>query len=146
MPARPHHANAGAAAKRDRTTAPAKAFAACPEGNEPLVGRSPITATSRERTNGRSRPTTRCSTPSVTVLLNVAGGGAGKPTTEAAIAALFLAARIEAQILVLPRGRDPGAAARTASARTTVVVAAGGDGTVGGVAAGLVGTSTVLGV
>jgi diacylglycerol kinase family enzyme len=83
---------------------------------------------------------------SVTVLLNAAGGRAGKPATEAAIAALFLAARIDAQILVLRRGQDPAEAARAAGARTTVVVAAGGDGTVGGVAAGLVGTSTVLGV
>ncbi len=83
---------------------------------------------------------------SVTVLLNAAGGRAGQPATEAAIAALFLAAKIEAQIVVLTHGQDPAEVARSASARTAVVVAAGGDGTVGGVAAGLVGTSTVLGV
>jgi diacylglycerol kinase family enzyme len=79
----------------------------------------------------------------VTVLLNEAGG---TPVTEAAIAARFLAARIDAQIVVLSRGRDPAEAARAASAHATVVVAAGGDGTVGAVAAGLAGTSTVLGV
>jgi diacylglycerol kinase family enzyme len=83
---------------------------------------------------------------SVTVLLNATSGQAGKPGAEAVIAALFLAARIEAQILVLAKGQDPADAARAAAMRTTVVVAAGGDGTVSGVAAGLVGTSTVLGV
>ncbi len=85
-------------------------------------------------------------TSSVTVLLNATSGDAAHPATGAAIAALFLAAGIDAQIVNVPKGQDPAEAARAARARTTVVIAAGGDGTVSGVAAGLAGTSTILGV
>ena len=59
---------------------------------------------------------------------------------------LFLAAGSEALIVELQRGQDPAEVARAASARTSIVVAAGGDGTVSRVAAGLVGTPAVLGV
>lgn len=82
----------------------------------------------------------------VTVLLNAAGGHAGDRATPAAIAALFLAAGIDAQIVTLSPGQDPAEGARAASARTSIVVAAGGDGTVSGVAAGLAGGPTILGV
>jgi diacylglycerol kinase family enzyme len=81
----------------------------------------------------------------VTVLLNPAAGG-GAEGLKADIAELFLAAGSEALIVELRRGQDPAGAARAASARTSIVVAAGGDGTVSAVAAGLVGTPATLGV
>jgi diacylglycerol kinase family enzyme len=80
----------------------------------------------------------------VTVLLNSTAGGADE--RKADIAELFLAAGSEALIVELPRGQDPAEVARAASARTSIVVAAGGDGTVSRVAAGLVGTPAMLGV
>jgi diacylglycerol kinase family enzyme len=80
----------------------------------------------------------------ITVLLNPLAAGAAE--LEADIAALFLAAGSEARIVKLERGQDLATLARAASARTSIVVAAGGDGTVSGVAAGLVGTPAMLGV
>jgi diacylglycerol kinase family enzyme len=65
---------------------------------------------------------------------------------EAHVAALFRAAGFEAQIVIMQKGQDPTATARAASARAEIVVAAGGDGTVSGVAAGVMGTAAVLGV
>src|SRR6202043_1680424 len=65
---------------------------------------------------------------------------------KADIAELFRAAGSQALVIELRRGQDPAEAARAASARTSIVVAAGGDGTVSGVAAGLVGTPATLGV
>ena len=82
---------------------------------------------------------------SVTVLLNATSGKAGS-TTAAAITDLFLAAGIEARVVSLTRGQNLSDAVREAVSRSPVVVAAGGDGTVSGVAGGLAGTSTVLGV
>jgi diacylglycerol kinase family enzyme len=76
--------------------------------------------------------------------LNSKAGGAGR--VKADIAARFLAAGCDAEVVALQRGQDPAEAARTAGARAAVVVAAGGDGTVSGVAAGLVGTNALLGV
>jgi diacylglycerol kinase family enzyme len=81
----------------------------------------------------------------VTVLLNPAAGG-GSDRLKADIAELFLAAGSEALIVEVQRGQDPADAARAASARTSIVVAAGGDGTVSSVAAGLLGTPAMLGV
>ena len=80
------------------------------------------------------------------MLLNAAAVGAGKPHSAAAIAQLFLAAGSGARITVLQRGEDFTDAARTAASRASIVVAGGGDGTVSGVAAGLIGTPAVLGV
>ena len=80
------------------------------------------------------------------MLLNPAAVGPGKPSTEADIAGLFLAAGCKAEITTLPRGQDPSVAARKAGVRASIVVAGGGDGTVSGVAAGLIGTPAVLGV
>jgi diacylglycerol kinase family enzyme len=82
---------------------------------------------------------------SVTVLLNAASGKAAS-TTEAGIIALFLAVGIDAQVVSLDHGRSPADAARAAMSRTGVVVAAGGDGTVSGVAGALAGTPATLGV
>jgi diacylglycerol kinase family enzyme len=81
----------------------------------------------------------------VTVLLNPAAGGADGLRADD-IAERFLAVGSEALIVELRRGQDPAEVARAASARTSIVVAAGGDGTVSRVAAGLVGTPGVLGV
>jgi diacylglycerol kinase family enzyme len=80
----------------------------------------------------------------VTVLLNPAAAGAGTLNEE--IAALFRAAGSDALIVELRRGQDPAEAARTAGAGASIVVAAGGDGTVSRVASGLIGTGGVLGV
>ena len=82
----------------------------------------------------------------ITVVWNAAGGGAGQPRLATQVADLLSAAGCEPHIVVLRNGQSSVEAARAAGARTPVVVAAGGDGTVSGVAAGLVGTSTVLGV
>jgi diacylglycerol kinase family enzyme len=79
-----------------------------------------------------------------TVLLNPTAVGADE--LKADIAALFLAAGAEALIVDLKPGQDFAEVARAASAHTSIVVAAGGDGTVSRVAAGLVGTPAVLGV
>ena len=65
---------------------------------------------------------------------------------EAHVVALFRAAGCGAQIVILQKGQDPTASALDASARAEIVVAAGGDGTVSRVAAGVIGTSAVLGV
>ena len=80
----------------------------------------------------------------ITVLLNPAAGRADERKAE--IAERFLAVGFEALIVELRRGQDPAEVARTASTRTSIVVAAGGDGTVSRVADGLVGTPAVLGV
>src|ERR1700737_1256885 len=72
----------------------------------------------------------------VIVLLNPAAGGGDPPKTDNA--QLFGAAGSKGVIVELRRGQDPAEAARAASARTSIVVAAGGDGTVSAVAAGLV--------
>jgi len=78
------------------------------------------------------------------VLLNAAAGGAAQMTDR--IAARFLAAGCAAEIVTLQRGQDPAEAARAAAVRAPIVVAAGGDGTASGVAAGLLGTTAALGV
>ena len=77
---------------------------------------------------------------SIAVLLNAdAGTASGRPQIATELAELFRALGREAEIIVLPHGQDPLEAARSAGARSTIVAAAGGDGTVCGVAAGLVG-------
>jgi diacylglycerol kinase family enzyme len=85
-------------------------------------------------------------TPAVVTVLWNPSAGSARTGLEAHVVALFRAAGYEAQILILQKGQDPSASARAASARAEIVVAAGGDGTVSRVAAGVVGTSAVLGV
>jgi diacylglycerol kinase family enzyme len=81
----------------------------------------------------------------VTVLLNPRAAAAGD-RTSGDIARLFVAAGSQARIVELRQSEDSTEAARAASARTAIVIAAGGDGTVSRVAAGLVGTPAILGV
>jgi diacylglycerol kinase family enzyme len=83
----------------------------------------------------------------IAVLLNAdAGTASGRPRIATELAELFRALGREAEIVVLPHGQDPLEAARSASARSTIVAAAGGDGTVCGVAAGLVDGPAALGI
>jgi diacylglycerol kinase family enzyme len=87
------------------------------------------------------------SASSIVVILNA---GAGAVTSRPAIAAelrnLFQASGRHAEIITLRPGQDPTEAARSASAHAAIVVAGGGDGTVGSVAAGIVRSSAALGV
>lgn len=79
----------------------------------------------------------------VVVVLNPASGG-GNRTGD--VAPLFHEAGLEPIFHVLEVNEDPAGLAHAAGQRSAVVVAAGGDGTVSRVAAGLVGTSAALGV
>jgi diacylglycerol kinase family enzyme len=84
--------------------------------------------------------------PVITVLLNPASGGNTKPDPAADVVAAFAAAGATPSIVVLRAGDDITALAKRASETSDVLVAAGGDGTVGGVAAAVVGTGKSLGV
>ena len=84
--------------------------------------------------------------PSVTVLLNPAAGGIRLEGADGEIAKLFAAAGCEAEVHLLQKGHDPADAARDACAAGSIVVAAGGDGTVSRVAAGVVEADGTLGV
>jgi len=81
------------------------------------------------------------------VILN-AGAGIAKARPEIAreLAELFHAVGIEAEIVLVKTGQDPVQAARDAAARASIVVAAGGDGTIGSVAAGILDSSATLGI
>lgn len=70
----------------------------------------------------------------------------GQPTIGAELAARFQAAGHEAEIIALRDGDSPSDAARDAATRVSIVVAAGGDGTVSSVAEGIVGSAAALGV
>jgi diacylglycerol kinase family enzyme len=82
----------------------------------------------------------------VTVIWNAAAGGAGHPRLATEVADLLSLAGYEAQIVVPRDLQGSVEAARAAGGRTPIVVAAGGDGTVSSVAAGLIGTPAALGV
>jgi diacylglycerol kinase family enzyme len=83
----------------------------------------------------------------IAVLLNAdAGTASGRPQIATELAELFRVLGREAEIVVLLHGEDPLEAARRASARSTIVAAAGGDGTVCGVAAGLADGPASLGI
>jgi diacylglycerol kinase family enzyme len=84
--------------------------------------------------------------PPVTVLLNPAAGGIRMQGSDGEIVTLFAAAGCQAEVHVLQQGHDPADAARAASAAGSIVVAAGGDGTVSRVAAGVVEADGTLGV
>ena len=84
---------------------------------------------------------------SVAVIVNARAGTAmGHPRIEAELGDLFRAAGCDAEIIALRAGQDPREAARQASTRASIVAAAGGDGTVSSVAAGIVDSAAALGV
>ena len=89
----------------------------------------------------------RMPAPSIAVILNARAGTAmGRPQIAAELADLFRDAGHDARIIELRDGQDPTAAAREASAWASIVAAGGGDGTVNSVVAGILGSSSALGV
>lgn len=82
---------------------------------------------------------------SIVVIVNARGGTATKGI-DTQLADLFRAAGRDVEIISLAAGESPIDAARSASARASIVVAGGGDGTVSGVATGLFGSPAALGV
>ena len=84
---------------------------------------------------------------SIAVVLNAAAGAAkARRGIDSELTDLFRAAGRDAEIITLSRGQNPADAARNLSAHADIVVAAGGDGTVSGVAAGVFGSGAALGV
>jgi diacylglycerol kinase family enzyme len=84
---------------------------------------------------------------SIAVLVNEAAGTvAGHSEVVAELRTLLHEAGAAADIVPLEPGSHVTAIARDAAARASIVVAAGGDGTVRGVAAGVVDSSAALGV
>lgn len=85
--------------------------------------------------------------PVIVVILNSSAGSAAKrERIEVELADLFRAAGCRAEVIALERGDDPAVAARKVSSRASIVVAAGGDGTVSSVAAAIVDSPAALGV
>ena len=83
----------------------------------------------------------------IVVLLNPAAGAAARPALQAEIVAAFAAADLPAHVRPVTSAAQAHAAARDAIASgADVVVAAGGDGTVGTIAAALVETRAALGI
>jgi diacylglycerol kinase family enzyme len=83
----------------------------------------------------------------IAVIVNSGAGAArGRPRLDAELADLFREAGRDAEIIALHDGQSPTDAARTASERASIVVAAGGDGTVSSVAAGILGSPAALGI
>jgi diacylglycerol kinase family enzyme len=83
----------------------------------------------------------------ITVFLNASAGTASKhPGVAGELDDLFRASGCHATVRVLREGEDMNRVARDASADGSIVVAAGGDGTVSGVASGIVGSPATLGV
>ena len=83
----------------------------------------------------------------VTVFLNASAGTASNhPHMAGELDDLFAAAGCHATIKSLREGEDVNRLARDASADASIVVAAGGDGTVSAVAGGIVGSRAALGV
>jgi diacylglycerol kinase family enzyme len=84
---------------------------------------------------------------SIVVIVNA---GAGKATDSAHVVKqlgdLFRAAGHDAEIVAMRRGENPAEVARSASSRFSIVAAAGGDGTVSSVAAGILDSPATLGV
>lgn len=83
----------------------------------------------------------------IVVIVNSSAGTAAKrERIEVELADLFRAAGTKTEVIALERGQDPTAVARAASARASIVVAAGGDGTVSSIAAAVVDSPAALGV
>jgi diacylglycerol kinase family enzyme len=84
---------------------------------------------------------------SIVVILNAGAGTlSSRPAIATEVRDLFRAAGREAEVIPLRAGQNPLEAARAATARAGIVVAGGGDGTVSGVAAGVVDSPAALGV
>ncbi len=79
------------------------------------------------------------------ILVNQGGGSAGDDARER-VAAALRSAGIEGEVELLPGGELADRAARAVAEGATLVVAAGGDGTMSAVAGALAGTRTALGV
>ena len=83
----------------------------------------------------------------IAVILNASAGTAHKhPHVDTEVGDLFRASGCDAEIIVLRADQNPTDAARNASARASIVVAGGGDGTVSSVVAGIFGSQAILGV
>jgi len=83
----------------------------------------------------------------IAVIVNAAAGTAkGLPGIEREIARLFHQAGSDADVIALSHGQNPTEVAKEAMTRASVVVAAGGDGTVSGVAAAVVDSHAALGI
>lgn len=90
---------------------------------------------------------TVASPSSIVVILNPGAGTlSSRPAIAAEVQDLFHAAGREVEIITLRPGQNPMEAAHAATARAAIVVAGGGDGTVSGVAAGVVDSPAALGV
>jgi diacylglycerol kinase family enzyme len=84
---------------------------------------------------------------SIAVILNASAGTANEhPQVDSELRDLFRASGCDATIVVPRAGQDVKDVARDASSRAAVVVAGGGDGTVSGVAAGIIGSRAALGI
>ena len=85
--------------------------------------------------------------PSIAVILNShAGTAKARPQVADELSQLFRAAGCEVEMIASVAGRSPMEVARDASRRAGIVVAAGGDGTISGVAAGILDSPAALGV
>jgi diacylglycerol kinase family enzyme len=84
--------------------------------------------------------------PSIVVILNPAAGDKTQAKTQSEVNDLFRTFGYEPEVVLLRADQTPEVAARAASARASIVVAGGGDGTVSGVAAGVMGTQAALGI
>jgi hypothetical protein len=82
---------------------------------------------------------------SIVVIVNARAGTATEHI-DTELTNLFRASGRDVEIVVLRDGQSPTDAARSASARASIVVAAGGDGTVSGVVAGILDSPATLGV
>lgn len=84
---------------------------------------------------------------SIAVIVNSGAGTAtARPGIATLLADLFRAAGRDAEIIALREGQSPADAARSASARASIVVAGGGDGTVSSVVAGIIESPAALGI
>jgi len=84
---------------------------------------------------------------SIAIVLNAAAGSlAARDGVETELRDLFHAVGRDAEIVPVRPGQNPTEAARDASSQAAIVVAAGGDGTVSSVAAGIIDSPAALGV
>jgi diacylglycerol kinase family enzyme len=84
---------------------------------------------------------------SVAVILNRSAGVAkAQSHLDTEVRHLFGAAGVDVEIIALRQGQNPADAAREAASRASVVVAAGGDGTVSSVVSGIADSPAALGI